>query len=64
MKWEEKEKKVKQPNTWSPDGNNRGSNATSQDPLGAGRHRRSSSESGRGSVRKEQRRRQEPKRRA
>ena len=32
--------------------------------TGMGRHRRSSSESGRGSVRKEQRRRQEPKRRA
>ena len=43
-KREEKEKKVKQPNTWSPDGNNRGSNAARQDQPGAGRHRRSSSE--------------------
>ena len=63
-KREDKEKKVKQQNTWSTDGNNRGSNATRQDHPGAGRHRGSSSESGRGSVRKEQRRRQEPKRRA
>ena len=63
-KREEKEKKVKQPNIWSPDGNNRASNATNQDQPGAGRHRRLSRESGRGSVRKEQWRRQEPKRSA